>query len=553
MDDSKQHTTRSRHSKKFLLSIFAFVFVPIFTMGGCKYPPTAYIWDVNFILAIYSHPVNYSSIDLPIEGFDTSTEYRFAIGTSSLNCTDANKYSPWRANSVRLQASLAAIPEGPMKICLLARRPDPDMASGWTFQSTFSPSVYNLTIDRTAPLAPVISAPATLVSSNTPTVTWSAAPSDTKCTLTISGTPDCNTVQQSYNIANTSQALTTLAEGNHYICLKAFDPAGNTVQATEYPRLLQVDTTPPSNFSITGPSNSGNTNTTITWGAATDATSYNITLASTANCAASTIQQFNGLTQLSQAITLAGTGTFYVCADALDVAGNVRHASNNGYAFTIHTPVEQIVKDHVTDTSCWNNSDAAFVHYNAPGDKDAIGAITFTGLGGVLKRVGGIFADSDCAGFNNGHLENMQASLAFYENVNVFMTDPYLKNQPQGSRSMRVLVPILHTNSSDPKYFMNPVRTTARGTKEYYVEADVSALNIQTTAGQEHLVALWFSSDVTQDGSTWMAFSSGCAGQVGSQNDYYISNTGASQLGPNTFPNVNPGQNFAASLVSEMN
>jgi hypothetical protein len=541
-----------KKSKGLLLSTVLFVFVPLFTMGGCSYPPTAFISDVNFVIAIYSHPVNYTSIDLPVTGYGTSTAYRYAIGSSSLNCTDSNVYSSWRPYTTRLQANISNLSEGPAKICLLARKEDPEIPSGFAVQSPFYASVYNFTIDRTPPSAPQISSPAsTIINDNTPTIQWIASPDEARCSLVVSSTPDCSTTTQSYELNTNSQDLAPLSDGMHYICLKAFDAAGNEALASEYPKQINVDTTPPGDFSITRPTPGSSLNVTIGWTAASDASTYNVILASDSNCSSNIIQQFSGLTTLTQSASVPALGTYYVCAQALDALGNVKSASNSGYSFTIGQPQERIVKDHVTDNSCWNTTNTALVHYNAPNDKDAIVAARFSGLGGIINRVGGIFIDSSCTAFNNGNIQNMQASVAFYENINVFMTDPYLRNQPPGSRSMRVSVPILHTDQADPKYYLNPVRTTAAGTQEFFIEADVSALNIQTTEGQEHLVALWFSSDNALDGATWMAFSNGCAGQVGSLSDYYSSHAGQTALGPNALSNLNANKNNAAYFVSE--
>lgn len=224
------------------------------------------------------------------------------------------------------------------------------------------------------------------------------------------------------------------------------------------------------------------------------------------------------------------------------------------------TPHEAVAKNHISDTSCWDTN-AVFSNYNGPAEEDdSIGAAAFTGKGGILKRVGAIFSISDCEGFNNGSLQNMEVSLAFYENAAAFIADPYLKNQPPGSPNRRIGVSILNSDPQSSNYYLNPVRTTPSGTNQYYLETDVTQFEIQTQAGQEHLVALWLKSDSPEDGATWIAFSKGCAGQVGSNEDYYASDNNHYQTAPNAPYSKTPGKfsatggthNFGAYLVTEL-
>lgn len=213
---------------------------------------------------------------------------------------------------------------------------------------------------------------------------------------------------------------------------------------------------------------------------------------------------------------------------------------------------EVVLKDHISDASCWNTLSSAVYHCNVPSQHDGIAAATFSGGGGVLKRVGAIFSDSDCNSFNGGLIENMELFVAFYESEAVFQADPFLQNQPQGSRSFRAEVSKLHTDPQDPKYYLTPVRTTHSGTKQYLIESDVSSLNIQTTPGATHLVALWLGSTNISDGESWIALSQGCALQVGTSPDHYYSAKGVPVVGPGTLQATGAATNFAAYFVSEV-
>jgi RHS repeat-associated protein len=229
--------------KWYLCKAFLIILVPIFTIGGCQMPPKAFIQDFNFLIAIYNHPVNYTNLDLPISGFGTSSEYRFAVGSSSLNCTDTNRYSSWRQNSVRLKTNISNLSEGLIKICLLARRLAPELPSGYLVQSNFTPTTYSFTLDRTPPEAPIFVNPETpIVTLDMPTISWMSSSTDTKYSLTVSNSSDCSTTTQSYSLTNNSQSLASLVDGTYFLCLKAHDKAGNASEAIEYPKVMQINT-----------------------------------------------------------------------------------------------------------------------------------------------------------------------------------------------------------------------------------------------------------------------------------------------------------------------
>lgn len=348
--------------------------------------------------------------------------------------------------------------------------------------------------------------------------------------------------------------LSSFPDGMMKLCVRGRLSTG-AEQPLSSPTIYRwkKDTLPPGAFSILSPAGSTvNTLTpTITLGISSGADGYNLKIATTSSCASGVVnyQQLVGINTFNA--NLPSAGTYYICAEAFDESGFKTTASNNGASFVASPSQEVVVKDHVTDQSCWNVN-TAFHNFNGPGEEDSIAAAAFTGGGGKVKRVGAIFSDSDCSTFNNGRLENMTASVAFYESPAVFMSDPFLKNQPPGSASKRVSVPIMHLNPSDPQYFMNPVRVTPTGTQQFYVEVDAGAFNLQTVNGQQHLVALWLSSESSEDGSAWTAFSKGCPGQVGSLSDYYRSDNNHSLKGPGTFASTGASQSYGAFFVTEL-
>ena len=71
-----------------------------------------------------------------------------------------------------------------------------------------------------------ITAPAASIASATPTVTWGSAGSGFLYDLKIGITADCAAPLQTYSgLSETSNALTTLADGSYFICLAAKDPS----------------------------------------------------------------------------------------------------------------------------------------------------------------------------------------------------------------------------------------------------------------------------------------------------------------------------------------
>jgi len=490
-----------------------------------------------------------TSISEPVSAFGPIvTEFSFKVGPfNSVDCLSPSGYSAWTPKTHNLEADLTSFPDGQLKLCLVGR--GVNSCGDLRTQPYSRASSYTWILNR-PPSAFSISGPAHNSSSSNPTVSWQASSGADSYDLLVSLNSNCSAPIQSFsNLTTTSQTLDSLPDATYYACVTAKDIYGSTLPATNNSYDITIDTLAPGNWELTAPSGQiDNLNTLASWTQSTGAEHYHIGVATDSACS-QMVADWDNLVTTSANISIPSSGSFYLCGAAMDMAGNMAMPSNNGLNFNISAQ-EVVVKDHKTDPSCWNTDKVAY-HFNAAGESDALAAASFIGQGGILKRVGGIFADSNCSNFNNGHIENMETSVAFYENVSVFLSDPYLKNQPANSLSKRVSVAKLHTNPADPQYFLNPVRTTAQGTQEYYVEADVSSLNIHTTLGQQHLVALWFSTDVAEDGSTWMVLSQGCAGQVGSQLDYYKSNNTATPIGPNTFQALSAAHNFATYFITE--
>jgi|GEM_PF-4182794 len=95
------------------------------------------------------------------------------------------------------------------------------------------------------------------------------------------------------------------------------------------------DTTPPGAFTIDGmPAYTNATSFAVSWTAATDATTYDVTLASDATCSTS-VQSIQGVSTLTATLSSVAEGAYFVCVAAKDGAGNSVSATNNGLPVTV--------------------------------------------------------------------------------------------------------------------------------------------------------------------------------------------------------------------------
>lgn len=102
-------------------------------------------------------------------------------------------------------------------------------------------------------------------------------------------------------------------------------------------KAIVIAATPPGTFSITGPAASTNSTTpSVTWGASTGATKYDLLVDNDSDCSSPT-QTYSNITGTSKALTTLSAGTYYVCMTAKDNSTNYIAATNTGYSFVIDT------------------------------------------------------------------------------------------------------------------------------------------------------------------------------------------------------------------------
>ena len=157
---------------------------------------------------------------------------------------------------------------------------------------------------------------------------------------TVAPTSSCASPTQSFpSVSATSQALAALTDGTYYACLVANAADGGQTTAANSGLAFTVDATAPAAFAITAPAAQNSSATpTVTWNAASDASSvtYDLAIGTTPSCSPAS-QTASALSGTSHALTSLSDGAYYACVTARDAAGNTTSASNSGDAFTVDT------------------------------------------------------------------------------------------------------------------------------------------------------------------------------------------------------------------------
>ena len=189
-----------------------------------------------------------------------------------------------------------------------------------------------LTVDTTAPSAPVISAPAAgaLLNVTTPTISGTAEANST-VTVLEGVTTLCTAVTNGSGAWSCVSSV--LAQGGHTIVAHATDVAGNT-SLDSATRSFSIDSIAPAAPAITAPTN-GSTVTTSTptiSGTAEAGATVVVTSGATVLCTTTA----NGGGAWSCVSTFIAEGSYSIVATATDAAGNTGPASP-AVSFTVHT------------------------------------------------------------------------------------------------------------------------------------------------------------------------------------------------------------------------
>jgi hypothetical protein len=193
--------------------------------------------------------------------------------------------------------------------------------------------------DPNSPAPFMILGPSDSISFNDPEITWEAADGASSYDVVISSMSDCSiAVESASGLTTTSYQVTNpLNDGTYYTCVTAKNLAGNTTQASNKPMRFTVDTTPPSPFTILGPSGTITfNNPEITWSNSSGELYYSVVISSMSDCSI-VVESASDYRSYYQVTSPLSDGTYYTCVTAYDRVGNSTDATNNGLIFTVDT------------------------------------------------------------------------------------------------------------------------------------------------------------------------------------------------------------------------
>ena len=206
----------------------------------------------------------------------------------------------------------------------------------------------NLTVDSTAPIAPVVTSPAVsaTVGSTTPPISGSAEPGST-VTVKDGATVICTAVVD--GAGNwTCMPSTPLSNGPHSLTTTTTDPAGNTGPASA-PRSITVDTVAPAVPVVVTPTETfkTNDNTPIVTGTAEPGSTVTVKEGATTLCTA--VADATG--NWSCTTSTLSDGPHTVLVNATDPAGNAGPAATRNFSVDSTAPAGPGITSPVTQTA----------------------------------------------------------------------------------------------------------------------------------------------------------------------------------------------------------
>jgi hypothetical protein len=252
-------------------------------------------------------------------------------------CTGATKLDPAAVKSERKNfpakfaqdsTVLSGLADGrvvTIRLCSVNDREPPDVSAGIV-------ATYDLPDRAKAVLA---GAPGAATNAAALSVTVGGADvAKYKYALVASATR-CSAAAYSASWIDVATPITdALTSGTWRLCVLGKISDAN-VQKTPTEQAFTVDLVLPGPFTlgaVTTPTN--DTTPTLSWSASTDATTYQVDLSADASCTASA-HKLTGITATSTTLPAVTDGTYYVCAFAVDAAGNARPATGNGALLVI--------------------------------------------------------------------------------------------------------------------------------------------------------------------------------------------------------------------------
>jgi hypothetical protein len=183
------------------------------------------------------------------------------------------------------------------------------------------------------PGAFALTGPAATGNEASPTATWAASAGAVRYEYRIATGGACGSTVAAGTVTGTSTtALAALTDGGYTLCVDAFGADGGRTSAA--PRAFTIDTQPPGAFTVTTPTVVDTYAVTIQWTPSADAAGYQITVDTVASCDSAQARGASaGAATTSAAVGLLEAGSYFVCVEAIDAAGNPRLAGGGDFAF----------------------------------------------------------------------------------------------------------------------------------------------------------------------------------------------------------------------------
>lgn len=207
-------------------------------------------------------------------------------------------------------------------------------------------------------------------------------------------------------------------------------------------------------------------------------------------------------------------------------------------------PGEVVVVDHVSNDAAWTGK-GGVVHYDEinVSSADAIVAIRVpvTSANTTLGVVGGLITHASEGGIpNGGNLADMSFRLLGWPTLTDWAADPFHTNPTTGGFVLDLSDP------TNPGY-LNSVGTAGAGFNAFYVEADVSALNILLSESDWVFALIPRGAQLTEGFAT-AVFSMGGIGTIGT--DSHLFRSVGFNLGPATLDSLGAPFDFGAFRVT---
>jgi hypothetical protein len=187
---------------------------------------------------------NATNLDVTVEYSSNITSYKFRLAPSDspdADCSEnSESYGPSLTPGTHLIKDFANMPDGDLVLCV--RVTGTYLFNGATQIGSLSTTA-RWTKDTVAPAEFLVTGPAGVQATATPTITWSAAEGAANYTVNITSDAACENIYKSYsNILEPSFTITEgIANGFWHICVTAQDLASNSRQASNNGLLMTVD------------------------------------------------------------------------------------------------------------------------------------------------------------------------------------------------------------------------------------------------------------------------------------------------------------------------